>query len=109
MGESYLYGLTGSGCNAKPEEMCGAGYADAGCNGGIKYDLDGEQLNPRVKKIGLGKGIASSPVIVTQPGIDFKPTMYIQLPTGGGEGMTPPTPIRMPEGGNKLLYWRDIN
>ena len=112
MGKSYLYGLSGSGCNAKPSGDCGAGYADSGGGGGLRYDLDGNELNPRGKSISLGEGIASSPVIVTQPNIDDfdKPTLYIQLPTGSGEGgMTPPVGIRVPDGGNRLMYWRDIN
>ncbi len=102
MGNSYLYGLTTSGCSAQPDNVECGGYSDTGGEGGLEYDVDGVKLTPHKKFIDLGKGIASSPVIAP-------PMLYVQLPAGGGGGMNPPTAVPVPTDQGKLIYWRDIN
>ncbi len=103
MGTSNLYGLTvTTKCSSRPDNVDCGGYQDGGGEGGLEYDINNNPLDPHKKFISLGKGIASSPVVAP-------PTLYIQVPKGGGGGMRPPLAISIPTDQGKLLYWRDIN
>ncbi len=87
MGKSYFYGLTISKC------------VKLGGDAGLQYDENDNKLNQPIKKIYLGKSIATSVTI-------GPPRAYLQKPGGGQEGLGPPVSLRVPTRA-KLIYWKE--
>lgn len=86
MGNSYLYGLTISTCNT------------AGDQPGIQYDENGNPLNPYLKKIHLGRSIATS--VALGP-----PYAHVGTSSGGGHGVAMKS-FKVPTI-SKLIYWKE--